>query len=229
MSNTHLKLPFLFDPGLLEKDLTICLRQSWVRHFNQNDFSGNWSSISLRSLSGREDDIYSHPGEYRNTPLLYKCGYFTHVLDQFQCEKESVRLLALGAGGIIKEHRDQKLAYEHGIFRIHIPVKTGPKVFFLVNKLNIQMNAGEVWYANFHLPHSVVNESNDARIHLIIDCRRNAWSDEWFGLAGYDFEEEKRSIGYNNATLEKIIAELEMMEGEAARQMIHKLRNQQPH
>src|ERR1044072_4299800 len=92
--NSFLKLPFQFDAFRLQRDLEACLALNWNPHFNQNDFSGDWSGIALRSSSGNETDIFSHPGSvFKDTPLLGACPYFCELLALFECEKETVRLL----------------------------------------------------------------------------------------------------------------------------------------
>ena len=54
------------------------------------------------------------------------------------------------------------------------------------------MQAGSAWYANINLPHSVQNKGKNDRIHLVIDCLRNDWSDKLFASMGYDFDYEKK-------------------------------------
>ena len=228
MTTIFLKLPFTFDEKALTQDLTTCRRLHWGQHFNQKDYSGNWTSIALRSASGREGDIYAHPNQavYSDTALLTKCRYFRQVCDQFLCEKESIRLLALAPGSVINEHTDQHTGYPHGLFRLHIPVQTAEAVRFRVAGYDLPMRAGECWYANFHLPHSVRNEGLTERVHLVIDCRRNTWSDELFRQAGYDFDEEARQSAYSDETKRRMITELSRMESDAARQLVNQLRQE---
>lgn len=226
--NDFFRLPFFFDEDKLVKDLEKCLSLSWTNHFNQQDYNGDWKSISLRSISGNIMDANAHPGaEYHNTVLLEQCSYFAEVLTSINCEKEAVRLLSLAPGSIIKTHVDQELGYPDGYFRIHVPVQTNPDVEFIVNDHNLVMKPGECWYANFSLPHSVANRGTTNRIHLVIDCKRNDWSDRVFAESGYCFETERQmqSEKPDPATLEKMIAELERMDTDTARQLIDQLRN----
>ncbi len=52
------------------------------------------------------------------------------AIDWFQCDLQTVRLMRLTPGSIIKEHFDYDLAAEWGAARIHIPITTNPQVEF---------------------------------------------------------------------------------------------------
>jgi hypothetical protein len=228
MKNRFFKLPFLFDEVRLMHDLSLCLEFHWKNHFNQQDYHGRWTSISLRSASGSETDIYSHPGitTYTDTPALEKCLYFQDIIRSFQCTKETIRLLSLAPQSTIREHTDIQMGYEYGVFRIHIPVQTDTDVSFIVDGSDIPMKKGECWYANFHLPHSVENKGTAERIHLVMDCQRNEWSDILFREAGYDFEYERQRKDYDRETKKKMIEELSRMNTAASEQLIEKLKKE---
>lgn len=219
-----LLLPFTFRVELLLRDMEICSALTWKKHFNNADYSGDWTSIALYSASGDANDIHTFGGTFRPTELLTKCDYFSEVISSFECEKESVRLLNLAPGSVIHEHRDRGLRYEEGCFRLHIPLQTNAMVDFVVGGRQMEMLAGECWYANFDLPHSVNNRSTEARVHLVIDCLRNEWSDDLFAKAGYDFSKEKK--GPDKETILKMIAEFERMDTDVARTMIANLKQQ---
>jgi hypothetical protein len=218
------KLPYIFDEQKLLEDLAICQKKDWMLHFNQNDFTGNWSSFSLRSISGKESDILATPNaSFQDTPTLAKCKYFNEIINSFKCQKEAVRLLSLSPNSFIKEHTDEAGGYEDGFFRIHIPIQTNQKVIFRVNGKILPMLVGESWYANFSLPHYVSNAGENDRIHLVIDCLRNEWSDVLFAQNGYDFEEEKKSR-YDTKTKLLMIEQLSMLKTETAENLIAQLK-----
>ena len=192
MPNRFFRLPLVFRPDRLAEDLTR-VAAGWTAHFNQRDYAGEWTSIALRSASGSEADIGAMPGQsFRDTPLLDRCAYFRDVLETFECDTEAVRLLRLGPGSVIHEHRDPAASYADGFFRLHIPITTNAATHFIVDGDELTMQPGECWYADFGLPHSVRNDGPAERVHLIIDGLRNAWSDRLFEQAGYDFSEEAR-------------------------------------
>ncbi|RPD42616.1 aspartyl/asparaginyl beta-hydroxylase domain-containing protein [Chitinophaga barathri] len=223
MQTPYLRLPFLFNPALLEADLQRCLRGHWEQHFNAKDYDGSWQLIALRSMTGAEEDIRAHAGgQYLDTPLMEACPYFREITAQFECEKEAIRLLCLAPGSMVKEHRDQQTSYEDGHFRLHIPVITNPGVEFIVAGRQLPLVPGECWYANFDLPHSVANRGETDRVHLVLDLVRNEWIDRLFRDAGYI----PPATGPDPETLQKIIAELRLQNTPAALALIAQL--QQP-
>jgi len=213
-----------FDTRLLEADLAIALEQNWHNHYNASDYSGDWKIIALRSENGNESSITAKDSNnYQDTELLSHCLYFKQILEGFQCEKQAVRLMQLAPQSKIKTHRDYSLGYADGIFRIHIPIRTNSGVSFVVDGHHIPMKEGECWYANFNLPHSVENMGELSRIHLVIDCIRNAWSDDVFAAAGFDLSDPD-GIPIRTEDIPKIIAQLEMMDTDASRGIIEELK-----
>ncbi|MCW3085052.1 MAG: Aspartyl/Asparaginyl beta-hydroxylase [Bacteroidetes bacterium] len=223
--NDSLLLPLKTDVKKLESDLQICLEARWKEHFNDRDYSGSWTAIALRSQSGNAEDINAHNSDepFIDTLLMNECAYFKTILDELKFEKETIRLLRLQPGSVIKEHRDRGLSYRFGCFRLHIPIVTDAAVAFMVGGKNIPMKKGECWYADFDLLHSVNNESAQERIHLVIDGKRNEWTDKLFAAAGYDFEEEKQKNDPSVETKKQMIEQLRSMKTPAADEVIRKL------
>lgn len=223
-SPAFLRLPFDFDVAALRRDLDACEALNWAAHFNARDYAGSWTSIALRSTSGRAQDILPVPeAGYRDTELLARCPYFTDVLRHFECELDAVRLLNLAGGSSIKEHRDAQTGYRFGVFRLHVPLETSEQVHFFIGGQRLAMRAGECWYGDFSLPHSVENRGDAARVNLVIDGRRNAWTDALFARAGYDFNAEAEAMRLEPATRERMIAELRAMGTETAHALIRQL------
>ncbi|HEX5735342.1 MAG TPA: aspartyl/asparaginyl beta-hydroxylase domain-containing protein [Blastocatellia bacterium] len=170
------KLPFCFDPEPMRRDLGQIAPSAWVPHFNTGYYEGDWSGIALRSVGGAESQLYPDPlAEFADTAVLAGCPNIQNALAAFDCPLESVRLLRLGPGSVIREHTDLNLSFEDGTMRVHIPLATNEKVDFCVNYEKLVMIPGEAWYINFNLPHSVVNRGDTDRIHLVLDCVVNEW------------------------------------------------------
>jgi hypothetical protein len=102
--------------------------------------------------------------------------YFREVLASFRCPLKSVRLLKLGPGASIREHRDYDLGLDDGEARVHVPVAPNPSVEFLLDGRRVVMNVGEAWHLELNRRHSVRNRGASARVHLVIDCV----ADDWF-------------------------------------------------
>ncbi len=182
----YLKLPFSFDVAKLQHDLALAVRSPWIKHFNIQAYEKDWSCIPLRSVGGRIDHILPIDSEeFQDTEILEQCAYFREVIAQFQCEKTSIRLMSLAAGGMIKEHRDAGSSLEDGITRLHIPIQTTPEVIFTIDHTPVHFSAGDTWYLNASCLHGVRNDSQHARVHLMLDCVSNSWLEQVFSQAGW--------------------------------------------
>lgn len=172
------KLPLQFDVARLQADLARIMTTEFVPHFNTAYYEGDWSAVPLRSIGGRMDQIYPDPtakDSFADTPLLARCGYIREALAMLRCPQQSVRLLRLKAGSVIKEHCDHELGFEDGEVRLHIPVATNPQVEFVLNQVRVIMKEGECWYLNVNRPHRVANRGTADRVHLVVDCVVNDW------------------------------------------------------
>ncbi|MES2610629.1 MAG: aspartyl/asparaginyl beta-hydroxylase domain-containing protein [Pseudomonadota bacterium] len=181
----YLKLPFSFDLARLQDDLGRVAPTEWIGHFNTSAYEKGWSCAPLRSVDGRTDHIIPvESGRFEDTAILARCPYFRHAIDQFQCEKTSIRLMSLEAGGVIHEHRDAGGSLEDGLTRLHIPVQTSPLATYRIDGEEVHFCAGSAWYLNAGCLHGAENRSPQARIHLMIDCVTNPWLAQIFQAAG---------------------------------------------
>ncbi len=186
MTIRSLKLPMVFDVRRLQADAARFAASEWTPHFNIHNYEGEWSVVPLRAVKGGQVAIYPDPNApdgYVETDMMSRCGYIPQVLRAFECELQTVRFLKLAAGSAIKRHRDYELGLEDGFIRIHIPVLTNADVDFVLDEQHLVMTAGECWYVNVNFHHSVRNDGETERIHLIVDCVVNDWLRSFFDLA----------------------------------------------
>ena len=151
---------------------------NWQPHFNTRDYEGDWEVLSIRSPGGTDSifpDLIGGHAEFADTPYMEQMLSVKKIVRSLQCPVNSVRLLNLKAGAVIKQHRDVELAFERGHARLHFPVQTNDLVEFFVNDVRVMMLPGECWYINANLPHRVTNAGDTDRIHLVIDCEVNDW------------------------------------------------------
>jgi hypothetical protein len=161
-----------------------------LKNYVPANYDGKDYILPLRSIEGRIDFPAASPfndEQFKDTDALKQCSYFKEVIDTFKCEKEAIRLMDLPAGRSVNTHTDLNCGYEDGVFRVHVPIITNESVCFTLDNHDLYMKYGEVWYTNVNLPHSVANEGQTNRVHLVIDCKRNEWSDRLFKSLGYDF------------------------------------------
>jgi len=212
-SNASFLLPFKFDTKSLQNDLAKCMGFDFLQNYVPANYNGKKYILPLRSIDGRLDfpsAIPDNPDAYKDTIALQQCPYFKKVIDSFLCKKEAIRLMNLPPAAIVNTHTDHNCGYEDGVFRIHIPILTNEQVYFTLNNEVLIMRSGEVWYTNVNLPHGVENKGQTDRVHLVIDCIRNNWSDTLFKSIGYDFEQEREvEEELSKDTVLRIIEELE--------------------
>lgn len=218
-SSPYLKLPFSFDLKKLQDDLAIASQAQWISHFNTSAYERDWSCIPLRSVNGRVDHILPVDSDhFEDTFILQSCTYFQEVIQQFACEKTSIRLMSLAAGGVINEHRDEGACLEDGITRLHIPIQTSPDVLFRIDGEDVHFSAGHTWYLNASCLHGVCNPSPYARVHLMMDCITNSWLEKVFlendWVAREEFVYEDPAI--NDANVTQVIAMLQSSEHASA-------------
>ncbi len=79
-----------------------------------------------------------------------------------------VMVVRLAPGHAIREHVDEGSYATHHA-RFHVVLASEEGNLFSCGGETIRMRAGEAWWFNQKLPHSVVNDSDGPRIHLIVD------------------------------------------------------------
>jgi hypothetical protein len=174
----RVQLPISFDAGLLALDVASLTTTDWLPHFNTSYYEGDWSGVPLRSVGGRSDRLYPDPAAsepYADTEVLLRCPRIRGVLDVLRCELTSVRLLRLGPGARVREHRDYRLSHADGEVRLHVPVTTGPDADFILAGTPVHMAPGQCWYIDVTCPHQVTNAGWSERVHLVIDALVNDW------------------------------------------------------
>jgi hypothetical protein len=71
-------------------------------------------------------------------------------------------------GEVITPHRDSHPSFHHG-HRIHVPIKTNPRVRFMIAGQPYKMKVGEAYEINNQKTHSVMNKGVEDRINFIFD------------------------------------------------------------
>jgi len=161
-------------------------QEQWKEHFNTYYYEVSLTVLALRSPGGNDKNIIPDliaGGDYRDTALMAHFSSVKELLSTINCPVMAVRFLNLKAGAIIKQHRDNELAFEMGEARLHFPVVTNPDVKFYIEDERIPLREGDCWYMNANLPHSVSNEGTTDRLHLVIDCKVNDWLKEMINRA----------------------------------------------
>lgn len=169
------RLPLAIDLPALLQALARVDAGAWQAHFNRGYHEGDWSGVAL--VCADDAPVPLAPGQGAPRPL----GWWQQepawhaVLAPFGAALQAARLLRLGEGARIHEHRDPDLGRPGGCLRLHIPLLSPPGVEFLVDGLQVPMRAGECWFIDLSRPHRVSNSGPGERIHLVLDCLADPW------------------------------------------------------
>ena len=193
-----IRLPRTYDVELLQRDVQTL--QAARRAPQPGPYhKGEWTGIALYSMGGRQSTFPSAAGtdHYQETEELQQAPYFRQILRELECPKEVVRILFLPPEGHIKDHFDFHTSFQFGLLRLHIPIVTHPEVAFLIDGQLMDWKPGELWYGDFSKVHSVKNNSQVVRVHMVIDVQIN---DFVLSLFPPDFVERRRAEGISITT-----------------------------
>ena len=154
-----------------------------ITKFNKNN---QWTAVSVRGYAGSIEQIgkggvlgtLDDFNKLQNTPLYNELD-MDKILDKIPAEKERVRLMKLEAGTKIAKHTDKvdKDIKSGKIIRLHIPVVTNENVviksWLKGGIAEFRMAKGECWWLDVSLPHQVDNNSDEDRVHLVVDIYNN--------------------------------------------------------
>ena len=181
LNTEFIRLPYKFDIEKLTEEIEAFDSTEWLPHVQA--YAGN-SSIPLISVNGEANDDFNGP--MKVTQQLQRSPYIRQVLASFGEVFGRSRLMGLGGKCRVPEHRDVNYHWYNRV-RIHIPVITNPNVIFYCGDTHVHMAAGETWIFDSWKKHRVENNSDQSRVHLVIDTAGSTkfWEDvaasEWRG------------------------------------------------
>lgn len=171
------RLPVAIDLPPLLAALAALDEHLWQGHFNQRYFEGDWSGIALISPADATGELTHGDGPAVERQPWLCDPRWQQGLRGLQLDIRNARLMRLGPGGHIHEHRDYDLGGPDADMRLHVPLLTPAQVDFMLEGRRVPMQAGECWFLDLDRPHSVQNHDSSPRIHLVIDCRPGPWLD----------------------------------------------------
>lgn len=169
------RLPVAVNLPLLLQALAAIEDARWQGHFNNAYYSGDWSGVALISAADAVTELSPGRGQPRQRAPWLADDRWHEALRDWPLEIVSARLLRLGPGGCIHEHRDYDLGGPDADLRLHVPLLSPPDVDFFLDGQIIPLTAGECWFLDLARPHRVVNRSAHSRVHLVLDCRPGPW------------------------------------------------------
>jgi len=190
-----LRLALSFDAARLQRDLAALTAAQGRVELERGYHQGSWSAINLIAPGGDAAlvngvDPTSQPP--RPTAALARAPYLADVLDAIPAPACLARILFLAPGSRIDEHCDPPVNFQTGQLRLHVPLRTHPDVVMTIGGKRVDWREGELWWADFSLPHAVHNDSPIDRAHLVVDT---AITEAVLRLFPADFVAAQHSLG----------------------------------
>jgi hypothetical protein len=137
--------------------------QSWKPVWEDGSYADEkWREIKV--VSDYEDQSY-----LTLFPELQKIKFF------FKTDIVNMMFYSMTPGANIHPHRDMIGNVQWGGLRFHIPIQTNPNLIFKVSNKRVIMNVAELWALDTSYLHSVSNNGDTERIHLVLDVKVNDW------------------------------------------------------
>jgi hypothetical protein len=158
----------------IEKEITSIPDELFVDHRDESyEANRGWKSFVLYGKSydaTRESEFYNDDRSMIWTPEALK--YCTQTVSYFQnfwpCKDfDRIRVMLLSPNGIINLHRDHSPPGSLAAVNIAITQPPGCE-FYLDNYGVIPFEAGTAFMVNVSNYHTVINDSNENRYHIIV-------------------------------------------------------------
>lgn len=158
------QLPLNFDAAAMRSEIDALDASSWRQH--PSNLPGN-SMLPLIAAAGDPSDE-GFVGGMLPTPELRHCPYLMQVLASLGATLGRTRLMRLAGRAEVARHVDQGYYWAERV-RVHVPVVTQPTVLFECGDAAVNMAEGECWIFDTWRQHRVQNDSDEVRIHLVVD------------------------------------------------------------
>ena len=168
-----------YDISLIKNEL-FHLNNEWFDDTHRQDLYGFHKNTNTLFLINY-DNNWNYRTRYKIKKLYpnYKIWQYVNPiikdLEELHFGKVGrVMFTKLKANSKIYKHHDSS-EYLEIVRRHHIPIITNNKVFFNIDNGSLNMLEGECWEINNMKLHEVINNSDEDRIHLMIDIIPNEY------------------------------------------------------
>ncbi len=186
------------DPKSLIDKTNYILNKGWESYYydpgppwNEMNKIQSLDMIFLFTLPEKQNIILQNTIVNKQLLILfeYEIEKITEIFNHHYSNKQIKRITLnnMKSHSVIPEHVDFMYHYENTI-RIHVPIITNENVIFKFPSANesLHMKVGEIVEFNNNIPHSGRNDSEENRIHLIIDYGEK--DDPYYGDVEYDWK-----------------------------------------
>lgn len=132
-------------------------------HTDVSDILLRWGQNDLDSLLCFDRPTMAELFGFKQIALGIMASLYGSMLGK-------VIVTKLPPGGRIAPHHDGG-GYARFYTRTHLVLQSLPGNLFICGDETVQMRTGELWWFDTQQEHQCINNSNDDRIHLIVDLR----------------------------------------------------------
>lgn len=153
-------MKWTIDPALDTMDHKVANVYSYNMQTNFKDNTIPCSPYHVSPKEGWEHEILEDDGFNNPTALLF--GITKRMVDKIP----NVRQMGIAChppGTVIGQHTDNK-----DFLKIHIPIQTTDKSYFVFGDKNYVMEVGKAYLVNTRLMHGTNNQGDKDRIHLLL-------------------------------------------------------------
>lgn len=178
-SSGILELPFKYDPtkiieyvsSLAEDEwLKWRLRQTLPNHQHTESIKVMWLPLDVDNFN--IDLVEKNDPHYTAVSAIMKdCLKF--LGDYYDGQIYKIILVKLAPNSHIGPHSDQGFSLEVP-HRVHIPIVTNSNIKFGCGQSEIHMSTGSMYEINNQQLHYVINDTDQHRVHLIVDVIENS-------------------------------------------------------
>jgi hypothetical protein len=168
-----------YNVSLIKKEI-LSLKKEWFDDTSRQDMLGvheNTNTLFLTNFdfNWRSKDQYKIKKLYQTYKIWdYVDPIIKDLENIHNGSVAKVMFPRLKSNSKIHKHGDAN-EYLEIVRRHHIPIITNNNVFFYISDGVLNMLEGECWEINNMKEHEVINNSNEDRIHLIIDIIPNEY------------------------------------------------------
>lgn len=163
LSHPIVNLGVQVDSNRLARELVQLSGNDWVNH--PSGWEGCEQLLLISHNGDHQDNSKLSP--HHRTKNLIPGSYLEEVISLFSPVGQT-KVMRLKAGTSLPEHTDIHPYWDKRI-RIHIPIITNTGVLFHCDGETVQMEAGSCFVLDNARPHSVENNGDEDRYHLVID------------------------------------------------------------
>ncbi len=156
----------ILDPALRDERFAQYQQISLSSSTGEDFFDGIGSlyDYKLKAMTRNTSDYTIMHKSIQNSSLIDIFDVAKEFVTQFNRKVGRIRLMRLNPKTCLSLHVDLDE------WRLHIPLKTNPGAFFVVNNNVMRMpKVGSLYLLNTRDPHTAVNASFETRDHLVFD------------------------------------------------------------